>query len=267
MWQSSRRSSALLPSRSRRFPPHLLSPTSFKNSRAKTSVSVASSTSGARLSPSRRCLHSSILLTTAGHQTQIRIIPPTRSSITQVPSALRIKSLVLPSRKSARFRLTIRLAPRRITVSWRVPYSVVPFPDPPPSPSPPLLYTDRWKVADTPQGATPYPHPPFSPPRCDVLILVSSFKPNRASLLHPLQMVAVMGSRHAHPFKSPAGFPPRTRSSTNNSRYSPIVTSIRATPSTISRLNRNTIHSSWQVSFSFDSLPPAVSMHQRLKEL
>ena len=87
MWQSSRRSSALLPSRSRRSLPPLLSPTNFKTSRAKTSVSAASSTSGARLSP--RCLHSSIPLTTAGHQTQTRIVPPTRSSTTQVPSALR----------------------------------------------------------------------------------------------------------------------------------------------------------------------------------
>ena len=87
MWQSSRRSSALLPSSSKRSPPLLLSPTNFKNSRAKTSVSAASSTSGARLSP--RCLHSSIPLTTAGHQTQTRIVPPTRSSTTRFPSALR----------------------------------------------------------------------------------------------------------------------------------------------------------------------------------
>jgi hypothetical protein len=139
MWQNSRRSSALLPSRSRRFPPPLLSPTNFKISRAKTSVSAASSSSGARLS--RRCLHSSILLTTAGHQTQTRIIPPTRSSIIQVPSALRIPWLLLPSRKSAKFRLMIRPAPRRITVSWRVPSSAVPSP-PFPSPLPPPLYDE-----------------------------------------------------------------------------------------------------------------------------
>jgi hypothetical protein len=139
MSQSSKRSLGLLPSRSRHSLLQPLSPTSSKISRAKISVSAASSTSGAR--PSRRCLHSSIPLTTAGHQTQTRTVPPIRSSIIQFPSALRTPWLVLPFPKSARFLLTIRPALRRITVSWRVPYSVVP--------SPPSYQADEWKVADT----------------------------------------------------------------------------------------------------------------------
>ena len=140
MWQSFRRSSALLPSKPRRFLLPLLSPTNFKSLRAKISVSAANSTSGAR--PSRRCLHSSIPLTIAGHQTQTRIVPPTRSSTIQFPSVLRTRWLVLPFRKSARFLLTIRPAPRRIIVSWRVPSSVVPS-------LPSSSQTDKWKVADT----------------------------------------------------------------------------------------------------------------------
>jgi len=110
---------------------------------------------------------------------------------------------------------------------------------------------DKWKVADTSRRHS-LSLSPFSS-LLDVLILVSPSKPNRASLLHLLQTVAAMGSRHAHPFKSPAGFPPRTHSSTNTSRYSRMVITIQIAPSIISRRSRNTRHSSWQVPSSFDS--------------